>query len=188
MIAGGIDSYQDLFVLTQLDREQRVKSRANLDGFIPGEGAAFLLLTTEAAAAARHLPIIGRVTPMTSGFEVGHLYSTEPYKGDGLAVTFQQLVSRGVVEAPIAQVYSSMTGESHWAKEWGVAHLRSKAAMRPDLEVHHPADCCGDTGAACGPLMVGLAATGIRNRYQRGPTLVYGSSDRGARAAVVVTA
>jgi 3-oxoacyl-[acyl-carrier-protein] synthase-1 len=54
--------------------------------------------------------------------------------------------------------------------------------------MHHPADCFGDTGAACGPIMTGLAALGIRGSYRRAPALVYGSSDRGARAAMMVTA
>jgi 3-oxoacyl-[acyl-carrier-protein] synthase-1 len=54
--------------------------------------------------------------------------------------------------------------------------------------MHHPADCCGDTGAAAGPLMTGLAALGLAGGYRRGPCLVYGSSDRGGRAALAVGA
>ena len=80
-----------------------------------------------------------------------------------------------------------MNGENHWAKEWGVSFIRNSAAFDPDHGFHHPADCYGDTGAACGPLMVGLAALGIRNGKQGGPTLVYGSSDRGERAALTVS-
>lgn len=188
VIAGGVDSYRDPYILAILDKEQRVKSSANLDGFIPGEGAAFLLLASRGAAAAQGLTTLGRVTPIATGFEAGHLYSAEPYRGDGLATTFQQLVARGVVDSPIGEVYSSMTGESHWAKEWGVAFLRTKAAFHESHGMHHPADCFGETGAASGPLLVGLAVMGIKGRYRRSPALAYGSSDRGARAAVVVTA
>jgi len=187
VIAGGVDSYRDLYVLAKLDQERRVKSSGNLDGFIPGEGAAFLLLASARAAANQQLPVLGRVSPMANGFESGHLYSQEPYRGDGLAATFRQLVAQGVVDAPIREVYSSMTGESHWAKEWGVAYLRSKAAFQDDVRVHHPADCFGETGAASGPLLVGLAALGMKGGYRRSPTLAYGSSDRGPRAAVIVT-
>ena len=182
MIAGGVETYRDLYILATLDAERRVKSNENLDGFIPGEGAGFLLLGSDRAAVAQGLPILGRVTPMAMGFEPGHLYSAEPYCGDGLASTFPQLV-----DAPIAEVYSSMTGESHWAKEWGVAFLRSRAAFQEGHGMHHPADCFGETGAASGALLVGLAALGIQGRYRRSPALAYGSSDRGARAAVIVT-
>ena len=47
--------------------------------------------------------------------------------------------------------------------------------------MQHPADCVGDVGSAAGPLMVGLAALGMRGGYHRSPALVYSSSDRGGR-------
>ncbi|HYD52535.1 MAG TPA: hypothetical protein VEA99_07905, partial [Gemmatimonadaceae bacterium] len=111
----------------------------------------------------------------------------EPYRGEGLASALRALVASRAVDAPLGEVYSSMNGESHWAKEWGVAEIRHRAAFHPDRAMHHPADCFGDTGAACGPIMTALAATSLRAGRARGPALVYGSSDRGARAAVVVS-
>jgi 3-oxoacyl-[acyl-carrier-protein] synthase I len=188
VLAGGIDTYRDAYVLAALDAERRVKSMANMDGFIPGEGAAFLLLASPAAVAARGLVPLARLAPGAAGFEGGHLYSTEPYRGDGLAAAFAQLAGSGAIDAPIAEVYSSMNGESHWAKEWGVGFLRNRAAFRPDHGMHHPADSFGDTGAACGPILVGLAALGVKAGYRRAPALVYSSSDHGLRAATVVSA
>jgi 3-oxoacyl-[acyl-carrier-protein] synthase I len=188
MIAGGIDTYRDLYVLGTLDMEQRVKSQSNLDGFIPGEGAAFILMTSAAAAARHGLPALARLSSAAVGFEGGHLYSSDPYRGDGLAATVRQLVAAGIVEAPMAEVYSSMNGESHWAKEWGVTQIRVRPAFDPGHRVHHPADCVGDVGAAVGPLLVGLAAHGIARGYRRSPSLAYASSDRGTRAAVVLSA
>jgi 3-oxoacyl-[acyl-carrier-protein] synthase-1 len=88
----------------------------------------------------------------------------------------------------VQEVYASMNGEQHWAKEWGVAQLRSRDAFDPAHVLHHPADCTGDTGAACGPLMVGLAALGMAGGYRRSPCLVYASSDDGPRAALGVVA
>jgi 3-oxoacyl-[acyl-carrier-protein] synthase I len=186
-IAGGVDTFCDPYVLSALDAEERVKSERATDRFIPGEGAAFLLLASPAAAAAANVAPLAQLSAVTLGFEPGHLYSAEPYRGDGLAATFAQLVQLGDIPAPLAEVFSSMNGESHWAKEWGVGYLRSRAAFRPTYGMHHPADCLGDTGAACGPLLIGLAAVGIRDRYRGSPSLVYGSSDRGQRAAVVVS-
>jgi 3-oxoacyl-[acyl-carrier-protein] synthase-1 len=186
MIAGGIDSYRDLYVLASLDQEGRVKSDSSLDGFIPGEAAAFLLLTTRVKAQSFGLRSLARVSNVAIGFEPGHLHSTEPYRGDGLAATVKQLVTLDDVEAPVQEVYSSMNGESHWAKEWGVCHLRNRALFHPDLALHHPADCYGDTGAAAGPAMVALAAHGISASYRKAPALVYASSDNGVRSALFV--
>jgi len=188
MVAGGIDSYRDPWVLGTLDRAERVKSGSNWDGFVPGEGAGFLLLASEAAAAARGLPVLARVSPVAIGFEPGHLESAEPYRGDGLANTLRQLVPHITQAGPVREVYSSMTGESHWAKEWGVAFMRTRHVFAERHELHHPADSFGDTGAASGPLMVGLAALGLKGRYRGSPVLAYGSSDRGGRAALMLTA
>jgi 3-oxoacyl-[acyl-carrier-protein] synthase-1 len=188
VLAGGIDTYCDAYVLSTLDLEQRVKSAANVDGFIPGEGAAFLLFARPTAAAAAGVAPLAYVSPVVTGFEAGHLYSDEPYRGDGLASTLARLVAVSVLEAPVAEVFSSMNGESYWGKEWGVAFIRNRAAFHPGHGMHHPAEYFGDTGAACGPIMVGLAAVGMRASYRRSPALVYGSSDRGPRAVVVVSA
>ncbi len=185
-LAGAIDTYRDLYVLGTLDLEERVKSAVHLDGFIPGEGAAFLLLASGVAARAAGLKPLARVTRVALDEEPGHMYSDKPYKGDGLAKTLAQLFSSGDVGAPIAEVFSSMNGESHWAKEWGVGFLRNKGSFVEGHGMHHPADCFGDTGSASGPLMIGLAALGVRDGYRKSPCLVYCSSDRGARAALAV--
>jgi 3-oxoacyl-[acyl-carrier-protein] synthase I len=187
-LAGGVDTYRDLYVLGTMDMEQRVKSSAHLDGFVPGEGAAFLLLADRAASSSAGLKPLAAVSPAATGFEQGHLYSPDTYKGEGLALTVSKLAQSGAAPAPFEEVYSSMNGESHWAKEWGVTGIRNKAVLQQGYRMHHPADCYGDVGAASGPLMVGLAALGITAGYRRSPCLVYGSSDRGPRAAVALTA
>jgi 3-oxoacyl-[acyl-carrier-protein] synthase-1 len=188
VIAGGVDSYRDPYVLGTLDQEERVKSETNWDGFIPGEGAGFLLLAGARAAAAAGLTPLASVSSVAGGFEEGHLYSEQPYRGAGLAETIQRLVASDGFAAPFGEVYSSMNGESHWAKEWGVSFLRTRFAFHEGHGMHHPADSFGDTGAASGPLMVGLAALGIKGRYRRSPVLAYGASDRGGRAAIMVGA
>jgi 3-oxoacyl-[acyl-carrier-protein] synthase-1 len=187
-VAGGVDTLRDLYVLGTLDMEGRLKSAANLDGFIPGEGAAFLLLANRDTAAAAGCAPVAAISRVAQGFEPGHFYSEEPYRGDGLAATIQQLVGFGAASTPYQEVYSSMNGESHWAKEWGVAYLRSSSAIVEAYDMHHPADCVGDTGAACGPLMCGLVAIALGQGHLQGPVLAYASSDRGARAALAITA
>jgi 3-oxoacyl-[acyl-carrier-protein] synthase-1 len=187
VVAGGIETYRDLYVLGTLDKEQRVKSSSHLDGFVPGEGAAFLLLTTARTAAVLGLNPLARLSRVATSVESGHLYSNAPYRGEGLAATLRALVASGAGPAPFEEVYSSMNGEHHWAKEWGVALMRNREAFAENYGMHHPADCAGDTGAACGPVLVGLAAIGMRQRYRRSPCLVYCSSDNGPRAAMAVS-
>jgi 3-oxoacyl-[acyl-carrier-protein] synthase-1 len=187
MIAGGVDTYRDLYILGTLDLEKRVKSAVNLDGFVPGEGAGFLLLTDGRTARQKDLTPLARISPVCEGFEEGHLGSEKPYTGDGLAAAVEELFQESDLTEPIQEVYSSMNGENHWAKEWAVAYLRNQAAFNSEHGMRHPADCFGDTGAVCGSLLTGLAAMGIMQGYRKSPSLVYCSSDDGERAVVVVS-
>lgn len=187
-LAGGVDTYRDPYVLGTLDLQKRVKSSAHLDGFVPGEAAAFLLLGSERSAAKAGISPLCRLSRVTEGVEEGHLQSDQPYKGEGLANAVSRFLEENPPAGTIATVYSSMNGENYWAKEWGVAYLRNRAAFSEDPEIHHPADCFGDVGAATGPLLVGLAMIGIRGGYRRGPAVVYCSSDGGARAVMSLSA
>lgn len=183
-VCGGVDTFLDLFVLEKLDVARRVRSAVNLDGFIPGEGAAFLLVSRPEDAARVGVAPLAALSRAAFGFEEGHLLSEQPYRGDGLAGVVAQLLDATGSDAPVRRVYSSMNGESHWAKEWGVALLRNRKGFVEDVEVVHPADCFGDAGAASGPILAGLAALDLRDGSTPGPCLVYASSDAGPRAAL----
>jgi 3-oxoacyl-[acyl-carrier-protein] synthase-1 len=104
VLAGGVDSYRDLYVLGTMDLEQRVKSAAHLDGFVPGEGAGFVLLADRRAAVALGLRPMGAVSPAVTGFEQGHWYSPEPYRGEGLALVVARLAGSGAAAAPFEEV------------------------------------------------------------------------------------
>jgi 3-oxoacyl-[acyl-carrier-protein] synthase-1 len=186
-LAGGVDSYLDLHILGSLDRDKRVLSPARADGFIPGEGSAFLLLASPEAARTHDLTPRARLSAVAADHEDGHLYSEKPYRGDGLARTFTRVFSDGNGQVPIRNVYATMNGESHWAKEWGVAYLRNRKFFDPAFSLHHPADCYGDLGAAAGLTLAGLAVHGIAEEYRESPSLIFASNDRGERAAVIVS-
>jgi 3-oxoacyl-[acyl-carrier-protein] synthase-1 len=183
----GVDSYIDPFVLGTLDLEGRVKSDAHLDGFIPGEGAGAVLLMTPGTAGQHSARIHASLVATANGFETGHLYSEEPYRGDGLAATFQTLFSTTGELPPIGDVYTSMNGESHWGQEWGVGMIRTSPAINDSARIHHPADCYGDVGAASGPLLVVLASLALRTGRGSSPALVYASSDHGDRSALILS-
>ena len=159
----------------------------NLDGFVPGEGAGFMLLASAGAAGGLERNPICRLAGVATGFEAGHLGSSEPYRGEGLAATWQALFDAAPGRVAGA-VFSSMNGEHHWAKELGTASIRCKEHFIDELAVEHPADCYGDLGAASGPALVAQAAWALSRGHCSGSALVYCSSDLGDRAAVLVEA
>lgn len=186
VLVGGCDTYKDIEVLGFLNVAERLKSETALDGFIPGEGAGFLLLTSASAVKRDRRNILGKISATAVGYEPGHLYSEEPYRGEGLFQTLQSLFGMGRNgDQRIQTVYSGMNGESHWVKEWGISQIRFAEKFAEEFQFEHPADCYGDPGAASGPIMIGLALTGMGKGYVHGPVLVYASSDQGDRAAVI---
>lgn len=186
VLVGGVDSFIDLYVLGTLDLEGRIRNATNNDAFSPGEGAAFLLLGDPARRrGAKPLAVIDGAA---IGHEEGHLYADAPYLGDGLAAAVSGLFAEAPPPAPVACTYASFNGERYWAREFGVARIRNAAHFADAMQMEHPAECCGDLGAAHGPLLAALAAHGLAGGYRPGPCLAYASSDRGDRAATLLTA
>ncbi len=186
VLVGGVDSLVDQYVLGALDLQGRIRNPATSDGFTPGEGAGCVLLSTLDTAHKHRLTPLAMVHAAASGAEAGHLYADAPYLGDGLAQTFAALLADTPPPAPIACVYASFNGERYWAREYGVARLRSAAAFDPDHAIEHPAEVFGDLGAAHGAVLLALAAHGVAEGYRRAPCLVFASSDHAERSAALL--
>jgi 3-oxoacyl-[acyl-carrier-protein] synthase-1 len=186
VLVGGVDSLVDLYVLGTLDLQGRIRGETVSDGFSPGEGAAFLLVTTQEQAQGANLPILARIAGAASASEPGHIYSDEDYLGEGLASAFTQLLNATPPSGPIECIFASFNGERYWARELGTAQLRNSKCFAQELQMEHPAECFGDLGAAFGPTLVALAAHGIDAGFRRAPCLTYASSDYGDRAAVLL--
>ena len=185
VLLGGSDSHCHALRIEELDKQGRLLAPGNKDGFAPGEAAGFLLLTRHPQKAMVREDHIIAISPPGLSQEPGHLYSDEPYRGDGLDQAFKQALN-GYAGTGIKTIYSSMNGEHHWAKEYGVAYIRNQASFHDPAKVEHPADCYGDLGSATGPVLIGLAAVDLLKKPGLATHLVYSSSDGALRAAVRV--
>lgn len=174
-MVGGVDTFLDLRRLSKLDAEKRILGEQTMDGFTPGEGAAFLLLTNEALPEAAPLT---RLVGVATAQDAGHRYSEAPGTGEGLANAIEAMRPQ-LDETRAAQtVFAGLNGEGLSAKEWGVAHLRHRDILSPDAAFEHPADRFGDVGAAMGAMLLVLADAALLQGHREGPALVWASSDR----------
>jgi len=180
VLVGGVDTYLDLYLLGTLDQQGRIKSDHAMDGLIPGESAAFLLLGDPKRDDGEPL---ANVVGVATAEELGHRGSEEPYRGDGLSNAFTTLLDSSANGELVQTVLGDLTGESLGVKEWGVAFLRNHPRFHEDHALEHPAEYVGDTGAAAGPLLLALAALGLHDKSVDGPCLVWCSSDGPTRGA-----
>jgi 3-oxoacyl-[acyl-carrier-protein] synthase I len=187
LLVGGIDSFLDLRLLSELDAEGRILGPQVMDGFIPGEGAAFLVLKSGAAVAevVDGPPVL--IHGAASVLDPGHRYGSEAARGEGLANALDKL--RGNLDPPlppVATTFAGFNGESFEGKIWGVARLRHTDFFAPDMVMQHPADCIGDTGAAAGAILTAVAATALAQGVRTGPALVWAASDLEQRACALL--
>jgi 3-oxoacyl-[acyl-carrier-protein] synthase-1 len=187
VLVGGVDTYLDLALLAELDAEGRILGQRVMDGFVPGEGAAFVLLRAPAATSTEERPPSVALLGVATAEDPGHRYSSEPARGEGLAHAMDSLfTAMPSPTAAIESVFAGFNGESFQAKEWGVARLRHTDRFAPAARIDHPADCFGDAGAALGALLLALAHAALIRGNRKGPALVFASSDREQRGCALL--
>jgi 3-oxoacyl-[acyl-carrier-protein] synthase-1 len=187
-LIGGVDSLLSTERLADLDARDRLKTRYNPHGIVPGEAAVFLVVELEAEARRRKAAVWARLSRVGLGREPRPIGSDEPCLAEGLTEAILKATPESVQPRPLLGVVCDLNGEPYRAGEWGLARPRATAWAREVL-LSHPADCLGDVGAAAGALLVGLASIAIHERYAVSPELlVWAGSDDGSRAAVFVGA
>jgi 3-oxoacyl-[acyl-carrier-protein] synthase I len=183
VLLSAVDSFEDAAVLNKY--KNRLLSHGTADAFAPGEGACALLLTRHIELAEQKNGYVIAINPPAMTEETGHLFSEKPYKGDGLDQAFKRALQNQPANS-IEAIYSSMNGENHWAKEYGVAYLRNKEKFVEKFKIEHPADCYGDLGSATGTALIIAAAENLHKFTSAKKYLVYSSSDKSMRGALVV--
>ena len=168
-----------------LEQHGRLLTASAADAFAPGEAASFLLLTPDIDKAEQRDGQVIALMPPAITDEVGNLFSDQTYRGDGLDQAFKKALINQP-EQSIHSIYSSMNGENHWAKEYGVAYLRNSQAFKDPVHTEHPADSFGDVGSATATTLISLAAEHLFKNNNAHAHLVYSSSDSAKRGALVV--
>jgi 3-oxoacyl-[acyl-carrier-protein] synthase I len=186
-LVGGADSYFESDTIEWLESDRRLAGDDVRGGLIPGEGAAILLLMTDAARRKFGLRSLAILRAICTAAETRLINGEQDGLGDGLTeaitgATACLSLPREAVDA----VYCDINGERYRTEEWGFALLRTHRAFRVG-SYETPVDCWGDTGAASAVLSCVLAAQSWARHYAPGPrALVWASSDNGLRGAAVL--
>jgi 3-oxoacyl-[acyl-carrier-protein] synthase-1 len=176
---GGVDSWLFRPWLEEADKDCRLLSSRNPDGFQPGEGAAFMLLERPGAAERRGIAPLAMVRTQGSS----------RIAPDGLPVTGVELAHllEPLLPAEPPLLVCDLNGESARAREWAFAVSRLGQRLPDGFALEHPASVLGDTGAASAALSVVLAAQWLQTGHaDRRTAVVWAAGTDGERRALML--
>ena len=182
----GTDTFLVATTLAAYEKENRILTEHNSDGFIPGEaGAAVLLAPVRRAKSASII-----ITGCGFGLEKAHIRSEEPLRGDGMAEAIKNALSMSGKElGDLSYRICDISGEQYYFKEAALALLRVLRKRKEAFDIWHPAECIGETGAAIVPVVLAVASAAVNKGYSKGRgILCHFANDDGQRAAIIVNA
>jgi 3-oxoacyl-[acyl-carrier-protein] synthase I len=189
-VVAGVDSYMEPLTLEWLEANDQLHSAGrsnNAWGFVPGEGAAALLLMRESMAEAVGLEPLAVVLGSGTAMEPKRIKTETVCLGEGLTQAFRGALAALPAGAKVSDIYCDMNGEPYRADEFGFTALRTKEHFESVSDFRAPADCWGDVCAAGGPLHLALAVVAWSKGYGEGPlALAWASAEQGQRAAILV--
>jgi 3-oxoacyl-[acyl-carrier-protein] synthase-1 len=184
---GGVDSYFDPDVLERLDQDLRLHGEGTENGFVPGEGAGFVVLARR--ADARGLGHGGRVIAAATEEEPHPYGAEEPCLGLGMTHALRgALGAAGVATSrSVSWVLTDVANERHRVDEWSYAFARAHRAFTPDVIHEQPLLKTGDLGAASAAVLLVMVATRWKTGCGRGPLAVIATHSDGPTRGALVT-
>lgn len=182
----GIDSYLTGPSIAHYLGVNRITTPENANGFIPGEAAGAILLSSEPGGL--------RLSGLGLAREEAYIYNGKgedgldlPLRGDGMARSYRlALDEAGVDLAGVEYRVSDLIGEQFFFKQAALASLRLERGRSAFQDLWSPAESLGNVGAAVVPIMVGHAFMAAKKGYAPGsPVLIEASGDDGACGTAV---
>jgi len=192
-LVAGADSLINFDDLSRLDDLERLKTKLNTDGLMPGEAASAILMEKTAMAKKRGTPIKSLIRVVSTAHE------PEPRArglalGTGLTHALKGILSPDK-KAPVSidAIFSDLNGEPCRFEEWSMVQARIMNHAIGEKELICPAKNVGDTGAASAGLAICLASRAMERGYlssnpnhDNATALIISSSDTGERAALLL--
>ena len=181
VVIASADSLLHWPTLSDFQRRDRLLSDSNSNGIVAGEGAGALLLGKPPPIPSLLCLGVGMATEKAS------ITSEEPLKGTGLVSAIRAALEDA--DCRVDDLEARMTdlaGEHFFFKEAALAIAKTMRVRKSHLDIMHPAECTGETGAVIGSTMMALAEFEYAKGYASGPRLLHFANDAGERAALIV--
>lgn len=182
VLIAATDSLLTWPTLSVYEREDRLLSQRNSNGFMPGEGAGALLVGQPSGDTELHCSGVG------FALEKAHVDSGEPLRADGLSTAMKNaLAEASCALHDLDYRITDISGEQYYFKEAALALSRVLRQRKAEFDLWHPAESVGEVGAAAGVAVMAVAGAAARKAYAPGPgILAHLANDAGQRAAAVL--
>ncbi len=180
---GGVESYLFDAWLAELDDAWRLKSDRNVDGFIPGEGAAFVCVENDGK------PQRSALTAQVKIEKIAKAQCSPAQILNNTGVDLSKLIAAMIDSLDEAPVFlCDLNGEPARMREWGYVLSRLGKRLGDPCLIEHPADVLGDVGASSGAMLAALAPLYLTKKYpQKKRALLWTASDTGERSALLLS-
>jgi 3-oxoacyl-[acyl-carrier-protein] synthase-1 len=181
VLIAGTDSLLVGETLSEFERQQRLLTSQNSNGFLPAEGASAVLVGRP--SDTRSLLIEG----MGFAMEAAHIGTEDALRADGLSAAIRSaLADAGRQLHEIDFRVTDLSGEQYYFKEAALALSRTLKQPKEHFDLWHPAECVGELGSAILPIQIAVADAACRKQYAPGGSiLIHAGTDEGHRAALV---
>jgi 3-oxoacyl-[acyl-carrier-protein] synthase-1 len=182
VLIAATDSLLSWPTLSVYENNERLLGNGNSNGFIPGEGSAALLIAKPEVSSPLCCMGVGMAV------EDAHIDSEEPLRANGLTEAIgTALAEAGCEMHDLDLRIADISGEHYYFKEAALALSRSLRQRTEELDIWHPAQSIGETGAVAGVALIVIADAASRKGYSNGNSiLAHTASDGGERAAIIL--
>lgn len=184
VLIAGVDSLINTVTLSCLEDEDRILTSDNSNGFIPGEGAAAILVGKPQQGEGFRLHCIA------SGFakEQAIIGSDTPLRAEGLSQAIKQaLTNANCTMQEIDFRVADINGEHYYFKEAALALTRVMREVKEEFDIWDPVSNVGEVGAAILPMIFCLLQYACDKSFAPGHNvLVHTGNDAGKRAACII--
>jgi 3-oxoacyl-[acyl-carrier-protein] synthase-1 len=182
VLVAAADSVLTWPTLSAYERNDRLLTSRNSNGFMPGEAGGALLV---ARPNGKHLLLC---TGVGFGMEQAGIDSEQPLRAEGLTRAIKNALSDAGCELHDLDFrITDLSGEQYYFKEAALALSRHLHQRKEEFDLWHPAECIGESGAVAGIAALAVADAASRKGYAAGPDiLAHMANDAGQRAAAVL--
>lgn len=183
VLIAAVDSLITWPTLSCYERQGRLLTATNSNGFMPGEGAGALFVGKSEGRAGELL-----CTGIGFAREPAHLDSGEPLRGEGLSQAMKAAFAEAACEIRHMDFrITDVSGEQYYFKEAELALSRILRQRKVEFDHWHPAECVGEQGAFAGATTIAFAQSACAKAYSKGPNiLAHMSNDLGQRAVLAL--